>query len=137
MKSRFFTILTGVLIAGVIFPPLIFPGSIEGRETIPAEGNSSTERPLSADRPEEMSLAPIRHDGPFWFDRKTGGRMTTPEREAEAIRFHQNSILDQFQNTDAHGSVFLSFSRNRISVKLRSITGAEAPVADILVSPKK
>jgi|GEM_PF-6505899 len=62
---------------------------------------------------------------------ETGNRQkaTPSDRKADALRYHQNTVLNEFGNADAHGQVALTFSADRLELKLRSITGEEAPIA--------
>lgn len=114
----------------------VFPVGAEGGKVVHPVRPVQSERDLGSDRaPAVGSEEAAGLDDVLEFE--AGGGETPPEREAEALRFHQNSTLERFENADAHGQLVLSFSAEGVELKLRSITGAEAPVAGANRSPEE
>lgn len=130
MKGRFVGVLIGIFGAGMFFS--VFPASAEERAAppdlaAPSGGDSALSRPAPSGEGEN-DKGGGRLDNVLRFE---GGRPKTapPERESEALRLHETTVLDRFEGADNHGQLSLSFSENRVDLNLRSITGAEAPVA--------
>ena len=96
-------------------------------------------RPVQSERdtaPEPSSLLNPLNNGeePSQVDNnlhlKNGARRAPrPARKVQALQFHRNTLLNRFQNADSHGQMLLTFSRNRIDLHIRNISGAEAPIA--------
>lgn len=138
MKRRTGLVLIGIWMGTLLFG--VFPAGAEGEKVVHPVRPVQSERDLGSDRaPAVGSEDP--EDGAGLNDvlQFEAGRGETPppEREAEALRFHQNSTLERFENADAHGQLVLSFSAEGVELKLRSITGAEAPVAGVNRSPEE
>ena len=141
MKRQIIFIFIGIWMAGALLlsvsPVRAEDGEALSRSIRPVQ----TERDLAAD-PSSARITTDKGGGRVHLNsalRFEAGRhkSTQPERQAEALRLHRNTLLDRFQNADAHGQVLLTFSENRIDLNLRSITGAEAPIAGVTRSPEK
>lgn len=139
MKRKNISTLIGIWVTGALLFSG-FPARAEEERVVHPVKPVQSERDLGSDR------APVagtedRGGGAGLNDvlQFESGRLKTtpPEREAEALRFHQNTLLDRFENTDAHGQLALSFSSDGAELKLRSITGAEAPIVGMNRSPKE
>jgi hypothetical protein len=66
------------------------------------------------------------------FESETPERISPTDREEEAIRFHEHTVLDRFENSDDQGQLFLSFPfEGGADLVLRGANGAEAPIADL------
>lgn len=113
----------------------------EGKPVLGSIRPVQSERDLAADSSvtdlqSDHGGGRVQMDSALKFETGTRPRPTPPERKAEALRFHQNTLLDRFGNSDSQGQVFLSFSGDGVDLNLRSITGVEAPVAEIRSSKK-
>ncbi len=128
MKRRTLSILIGIWVMVFLFS--VFPAGGEERMLSDSVKRVQSERDIGSDR--SPLLGSEGRDDVLEFEAGTRQRTTPPEREAEALRFHQNTVLERFQNADVHGQLFLTFSADGIDLRLRSITGAEAPVADVI-----
>lgn len=136
MKRRISSVLIGIWTTGALFFS-VFPATAQEEEapSRPIRPVQS-ERDLGSDQ-SSMRLRTdetgdrVQLDSALKFETGSRPKATPPEREAEALRFHQNTVVERFENADGHGQVFLTFSADRIDLKLRSITGAEAPVAGV------
>ncbi len=137
MKRRTTFVLIGIWITGALLLAVAPAGAAEGKTFADSIRPVQSEGDLAPDPSSALiglgeGEGRVRLDSGLRFE--TGTRKTTtPEREAEALRFHHNTVLERFENADSHGQVFLTFSADRIELSLRSITGAEAPVADVTV----
>lgn len=136
MKRRTGLILIGIWMGAFLFSAS--PSKAEKEKVVepvrPVQSERSFDRSPAAgsENPEDG----IGLDDVLQF--KAGGDETPlPEREAEALRFHQNATLERFENADAHGELVLSFSDDGVELRLRSITGSEAPAAGESRSPKE
>lgn len=135
MKTLFsmMVVLIGVGIGGFlpsaaqVAPPVVqtegtatAPGP-DGQPRTPISGHTLTEgiRPHRA-----------RPDAAVQFESETLRKTAPEQRRDEALRLHQNT-RDRFQNADSSGQMLLSFSGGGVDLTLRSITGAEAPVATV------
>lgn len=134
MKTLFtiMVILAGVGIGG-FFPtaaqlssPLV-PGGTDGLSA-PAE---PAQKEGSADHALGLRQQRARPDAAVQFESEAPRKALPEQRRDEALRFHHN-LLDRFQNADSTGQFLLSFSeRGRVDLTLRSVTGAEAPLATL------
>ncbi|NKE73341.1 hypothetical protein [Candidatus Manganitrophus noduliformans] len=136
MKRRTGLVLIGIWMGTLLFG--VFPAGAEGEKVVHPVRPVQSERDLGSDRsatvePEDRGGGGL--DDPLEFEARR--ETPPPQREAEALRFHQNSTLERFENADAHGQLVLSFSSEGVELKLRSITGAEAPVAGANRSPEE
>lgn len=145
MKRRAISALIVVWMAELLlltaFPVFTPAFAEEGKSVLGSIKPARSERDLAAnssatDLQSDHGGGRVRMDSALKFETGTRPSPTPPEREAEALRFHQNTLLDRFGNSDSHGQVFLSFSGDRVDLNLRSITGVEAPVAEIRSSKK-
>lgn len=136
MKRRTGLVLIGIWMGTLLFG--VFPAGAEGGKVVHPVRPVQSERDLGSDRAPAVGSeeAGAGLDDVLEFE-AGGGETPPPEREAEALRFHQNSTLERFENADAHGQLVLSFSAEGVELKLRSITGAEAPVAGANRSPEE
>lgn len=137
MKRRTGLVLIGIWMGTLLFG--FFPAGAEGEKVVHPVRPVQSERDLGSNRApavgSEDPEAGAGLDDVLLFE--AGRGETPPEREAEALRFHQNSTLERFENADAHGQLVLSFSAEGAELKLRSITGAEAPAAGVDRSPEE
>jgi hypothetical protein len=140
MKQQTLSILIGIWVTGMVLFS-IFPARAEEGKRLPDSVKPvQSERDLGSNRSAPVGSKEPKGDADLdeILQFKTARRETTPpEREAETLRFHQNTVLERFENADAHGQLVLSFSTEGIELRLRSITGAEAPVAGMNRSPEK
>lgn len=120
MKKGIFSFLIGIWTVGALLIS-VFPAGAE--EKVPA----GSIRPVSERDLGSVAVGP--EEDVLEFEAGAPERAIPPERQVETLRFHQNTLLERFQNTDAHGQLFLTFSADGIELRLRSLTGAEAPVA--------
>ena len=97
----------------------------------------SSDRPPVMSRPKASWRRRIYFDQSLQFEAKAHRETIPTEREEEAIRLHQNLLLDRFQGADSRGQVFLSFSADRIELILRGISGVEAPAVGLALTPEK
>jgi hypothetical protein len=71
-------------------------------------------------------------DAILQFESEAPARIAPTDREEEAVRFHEHTVLDRFENSDDQGQLFLSFSFDgKADLVLRGTNGAEAPIADL------
>lgn len=143
MKRRFAMIIIVIWVgAGSIFPAAVRSSLMED-----AGAGVSPSTPLvSTESSPERSPAPSPSKGGWrgrihlnpslQFETKADQGTIPSEREAEAIRFHQNNLLNRFQNADSQGQIFLSFFANRVELMFRSVSGAEAPVVGLDLTPE-
>lgn len=138
MKRRASSVLIGLGMMGTLLFSVSPAGAEEGKVVHPVKPIQS-ERDLGSDRVPTAGSGGREGEGLNDVLQFEAGRdgTTSPEREAEALRFHQNSTLERFENADAHGQLVLSFSADGMELRLRSITGAEAPVAGVNRPPEE
>lgn len=131
MKWRTLSILIGIWVIGALLFSVIPAGAEKGKGPTDPVGPVQSEQDLGSDQsavvgPQDSGRGGLDDTLQFEARRET----PPPQREAEAFRFHQNTTLERFESTDEHGRLFLTFSAGGIELRLRSITGAEAPAAD-------
>lgn len=130
MKRSTISVLAGVWVTGTLLFSGFPVGAAEGEKLPGSVKPAQTERDpgsnqSAADGPQNRAEGGLGDVLQF----KAETRETTPpEREAETLRFRKNTVLERFQNADAHGQLVLSFSADGVELRLRSITGAEAPI---------
>src|SRR5579871_834305 len=132
MKPQIIYIFIGIGTLVVLLFPAPRAMSEEGApgggiSTIQAERNLAPEDTASLKQSDAGGSA-LRSESILPLQARSNRRATAPERESQALEFHQNTLLDRFGGADNHGQIFLSFSANRIDLMLRSLTGEEAPV---------
>ncbi len=132
MKKRTNLVLIGIGVAGALLFSGFSAEAEKGERLTDPVRPVQTERDLGADRspavgPQDRG-AGNGLDDILQFEARR--ETPPPEREAEALRFHQNSLLERFENADVHGQLVLSFSADGTELRLRSITGAEAPIVE-------
>ena len=99
---------------------------------------AQTESPALSSAPSEtIEEEPVRAEDSLHFETKAYRRTIRKDREMEALRFHQNTLLSRFQNTDNQGQVFLTFSGDGVDLNLRNPNGSEAPVGHLNLPPRK
>lgn len=139
MKRRASSVLIGIWMMGTLLFPLSPARAAEEEKAVHPVRPVQSEPDLGSDRApavgSEDPEAGAGLDDVLQFE--SGKGETPPEREGEALRFHQNSTSERFENADEHGELVLSFSAEGVELKLRSITGAEAPVAGANRSPEE
>lgn len=139
MKRRTSSVLIGIWMMGTLLFS-VSPARAEEEKVVHPVRPVQSERDLGSDRAPAVGSQDREGEAGLndVLQFEAGRHETTPpEREAEALRFHQNSTLERFENADAHGQLVLSFSADGIELRLRSITGAEAPVAGVNRSPEE
>lgn len=88
-------------------------------------------------RPGEERPAETGPEVPLRFELRTHREPAPTRREDEAIRFHQNTLLNRFQSADAQGQALLSFSGRGMDLALRNNNGNEAPLASVERAPEE
>ncbi|MBI3803228.1 MAG: hypothetical protein HY282_05635 [Nitrospirae bacterium] len=138
MKRRIMAVLIGIFVTGMFYSTLPATAEEKGVSTDATQPAQTEKDPAIDSSNGVMGMddrGGRRLDNSLRFE--AGQKTPSAEREAEALRLHQTTVLDRFQGSDNHGQILLSFSEDRVDLKLRSITGAEAPVAGRKLLPKK
>jgi len=139
MKRRTNLVLIGIGVAAALLFAGFSAGAEKGERLTDPVRPVQTERDLGSDRSPAVGPHDRGADNGLDDVLQLEARRETPppEREAEALRFHQNSLLERFENADAHGQLVLSFSADGIDLGLRSVTGADAPIVSMRRSPNE
>jgi hypothetical protein len=103
----------------------------ESRRAPSTELTQMERSPDPAPPSETIEEEPIGAKDALHFESKAYRRTIRKDRQMEALRFHQNTLLSRFQNTDNQGQAFLSFSGDGVDLNLRSPNGAEAPIGHL------
>jgi hypothetical protein len=134
MKWPTLSILIGIWVTGMVLFSVFPAGAEEGKRLPDSVKPVQSERDLGPNRSAPVESKEPKEDADLdetlQFE-ATRRETTPPEREAETLRFHQSTVLERFENADAHGQLVFSFSTEGIELRLRSITGAEAPVVSM------
>ena len=140
-------LLTAILIVvgvstGALPPSAAQSSSTEEKAQVsPPSESALTESPPNPAPPstpsEIIEEEPVRAEDSLHFETKAYRRTIRKDREMEALRFHQNTLLSRFQNTHNQGQVFLTFSGDGVDLNLRNPNGSEAPVGHLNLPPRK
>ena len=125
-------VLIGVGIGGFFPAAAQIAPVVQTEGTATAPGPDRQPRTLLPDHTLTEGIRPhrARPDAAVQFESEAPRKTAPEQRRDEALRLHQNT-LDRFQNADSSGQMLLSFSGGGVDLTLRSITGAEAPVATV------